>query len=1019
VKLIPLQRATKAAVLALYVTAVAAPAAAWADGPTPAESEDTIRVVYESLADPQTGLRFELSEFRTWQLHELANVPLEGTVTPPPGGRIRAGTEPAPWKLPGQPEPEVAWGRPGETLGDLAATISRVFSGAVVPRVTGATAFAVRIAGVGEKEPRAGDEEHYRAAFFWLSSEDSLEDQVLDFLMVDAFLSRAEPLAAGGDPHGGMQLLLAASTSALECRPSTAKTTIRFPLESDITGHGPGGTHRGGAKFKAICSCEADCFAQCRPKLVNATCEDSASSSHTDPILGDGLFHVPQIGGAKVMDGNRAFDSARPGFELRSRCGVGFLCSVRRCPTSSSCTTTSSIGLTLQPPSSPVGVASTFTFGPDPGAFWSSTQRKEEVICPLCQLDTAGRCEPERGEDCSNSPDCACPPPSKCDPATKACRPSCPDGVRDPWENCRDCPDVDCSRANAVCNQDTGICEACQSPCRAEGLGTKCDWWQVPPCQQVEYCGNCEGVPGAFCDPNIHRCSTSRICVSACDNECGVQKENSCGVMETCRCLQGSCYHGRCLGRPGCNCTDRSDCNDLDLFEMEGFCGSGIQSCSTTLSPARVDVPAPGAPDLAISISASSCTWVAASEDPWIHISSGVSGTGAGLVRFSVDRNYGETPRTGRISVDDEPVVVVQAGTQCSPLLSPSGASVGPAGTEAASFQAETTCPWTAVPSAPWIEITGGDNVEGSGSVQYRVEANPVAEARSGRIAVGGSEFLVVQGAGDDDGGAACLVVITSGAVGSEGAEEMPITVEASDPECAWVAFSASNWITVTSGSEGSGDGMVTIAVEPNREFSARTGLLSIAGRSHSIQQSGVPCEVALNPTQIQVASAGESGLRVSVFSDCDWEMPLLPGWIILQDHAPAAGPGHFVFDVAPNTSTQPRSRSLLPSPSSASVDGEALQVTQSGCVLSVSFSAPSQAVPSAGATGLTVKLNQTNGPCASQATTDVPWITLTSGASGSDSRTLKYNVAVNKGGARTGRILVGGQTFTVNQAGK
>ena len=49
-------------------------------------------------------------------------------------------------------------------------------------------------------------------------------------------------------------------------------------------------------------------------------------------------------------------------------------------------------------------------------------------------------------------------------------------------------------------------------------------------------------------------------------------------------------------------------------------------------------------------------------------------------------------------------------------------------------------------------------------------------------------------------------------------------------------------------------------------------------------------------------------------------------------------------------------------------------------------------------------------------ASSNNPWITVTSGSSGSGAGTVGYSVASNSGSARTGTITIAGQTFTVSQ---
>jgi uncharacterized delta-60 repeat protein len=53
---------------------------------------------------------------------------------------------------------------------------------------------------------------------------------------------------------------------------------------------------------------------------------------------------------------------------------------------------------------------------------------------------------------------------------------------------------------------------------------------------------------------------------------------------------------------------------------------------------------------------------------------------------------------------------------------------------------------------------------------------------------------------------------------------------------------------------------------------------------------------------------------------------------------------------------------------------------------------------------------------CTWAGSSDNPWLTVTSGVPGSGNGTVGYSVAPNTGPARTGRLAIGGQLFTVNQ---
>lgn len=70
---------------------------------------------------------------------------------------------------------------------------------------------------------------------------------------------------------------------------------------------------------------------------------------------------------------------------------------------------------------------------------------------------------------------------------------------------------------------------------------------------------------------------------------------------------------------------------------------------------------------------------------------------------------------------------------------------------------------------------------------------------------------------------------------------------------------------------------------------------------------------------------------------------------------------------------------------------------------------------PAGGASG-TVSVTAGAG-CAWTATSNAPWVTITSGASGVGNGTVAYTVAANPGPARSGTLTIAGQSFAVNQA--
>ena len=57
---------------------------------------------------------------------------------------------------------------------------------------------------------------------------------------------------------------------------------------------------------------------------------------------------------------------------------------------------------------------------------------------------------------------------------------------------------------------------------------------------------------------------------------------------------------------------------------------------------------------------------------------------------------------------------------------------------------------------------------------------------------------------------------------------------------CGWIAVSQDSWITITSGSSGNANGVVTFSVAPNPGADSRIGTLTIAGEAFTVNQAGM-----------------------------------------------------------------------------------------------------------------------------------------------------------------------------------
>ena len=440
--------------------------------------------------------------------------------------------------------------------------------------------------------------------------------------------------------------------------------------------------------------------------------------------------------------------------------------------------------------------------------------------------------------------------------------------------------------------------------------------------------------------------------------------------------------------------------------DFRTYLPQGTDICSYAISPTTASPAAAGGSGSVGVTSTAACPWWAATVDPgftsWLHITSGANGNGNGTVNYTVDANGG-APRSGTMTIAGQTFTVNQS-VSCTYSINPTSASPGSGAVTGSTISVAATagCAWTAISNSAWLTITGGASGTGNGTVTYSVAAN-TGVARTGTLTIAGQTFTVNQASG-------CTYSLSPGstAPGSGAVTGSTVSVTAA-AGCPWTAVSNNAWITITGGSGGTGNGTVTYNVAANTGV-ARTGTLTIAGQSFTVNQAS-GCTYSISPGSTAPGSGAVTGTTVSVTATagCPWTAVSNDAWLTITGGASGTGNGTVTYNVAANTGPG-RTGTLT-------IAGQTFTVTQaSGCTYSLS---PGSAAPgAAGATGSTVAVTAGAG-CGWTAVSNNAWITVTGGASGTGNGTVSYNVAVNTGtSSRTGTMTIGGQTFTVTQAG-
>jgi hypothetical protein len=275
--------------------------------------------------------------------------------------------------------------------------------------------------------------------------------------------------------------------------------------------------------------------------------------------------------------------------------------------------------------------------------------------------------------------------------------------------------------------------------------------------------------------------------------------------------------------------------------------------CRYSVSPGNQSMGASGGAGSVSITAGSDCSWSASSDSGWLTLTGSTSGRGNATVGFNVPAN-GNTERTGSIVVAGQRATVTQAGQSspapapgpspgpgpspspgCTYTIAPGSTNVAaPGGSGSIAVTTQSGCQWSASSNASWITVTSGASGTGNGSTGFSVAVN-TGGARSGTISVAGRSFTVNQAA---VAAPVCSYSVSPGSqkIGKGGGGDS-FSVKTTTG-CAWTASSNASWITITSGSSGSGNGTVSFTV-PRNNGDKRNGTLTIAGQTVSVQQDG------------------------------------------------------------------------------------------------------------------------------------------------------------------------------------
>lgn len=253
--------------------------------------------------------------------------------------------------------------------------------------------------------------------------------------------------------------------------------------------------------------------------------------------------------------------------------------------------------------------------------------------------------------------------------------------------------------------------------------------------------------------------------------------------------------------------------------------------CTFSIAPTSQSIGAGGGSGTSSVTTGAGCAWTASSNAPWMTITAGAAGAGNGGVSFTIAANSAPA-RQGTLTIAGKTFTVNQA-SGCAYSVSPTSQSVGAGGGNgSATVTTGSQCPWSIVSNDPWISFNGSANRTGAGNVNFSSAAN-TGPARQGTLTIAGQTFTISQAAG-------CTIAInpTSRTIGAGGGTG---TVNVTAPAgCTWTAVSNASWITIVTGTGGSGNGTVLylVAIKPPTPSGNRVGTMTIGGKTFTVTQT-------------------------------------------------------------------------------------------------------------------------------------------------------------------------------------
>lgn len=153
-----------------------------------------------------------------------------------------------------------------------------------------------------------------------------------------------------------------------------------------------------------------------------------------------------------------------------------------------------------------------------------------------------------------------------------------------------------------------------------------------------------------------------------------------------------------------------------------------------------------------------------------------------------------------------------------------------------------------------------------------------------------------------------------------------PGTVQVgSQAGCTWTAITNVSWLMITSNSAGTGNSTVNYSISANSSTASRSGTMTIAGMTFTVNQSRTSCSYTISPASNSFGASGGTGsVNVTAATSCSWNSSSNANWISILSGGSGMGNGAVGYSVLPNPNGTSRTGTIT-------IAGKILTISQTG----------------------------------------------------------------------------------------